>query len=202
MSAYPRVVAACRAAADSTTAAEQEDTTTSSNPTSTVQVPTVGRYRVDPLRSSVRYRGRHMFGFGGVEASLTLTAGTIVVADPTTESTVELTIDPASFTSDKARRDRHVKSQSLLHVEQYREIVFRSTQVRTGGDRWLVTGDVTAHGVTQPTVVTVDRAAVEGSQVTLHSVAQLDKYDFGVTKVKGIAGRQVTLDFNLVAVAE
>jgi polyisoprenoid-binding protein YceI len=175
---------------------------TSSNATTGVQLPAVGRYRVDPQRSSVRYRGRHMFGLGGVEAALTLAAGTIVVADPTTDSTVELTLDPASFTSDKARRDRHVKSQSLLHVEQYPEIVFRSTQVRAEGDRWLVTGDVTAHGVTHPTVVSVDQAAVAGPQVTLHAVAQLDRYDFGVTKVRGMAGRQVTLDFDLVAVAE
>ena len=60
-------------------------------------------------------------------------------------------------------------------------------------------GDVTAHGSTQSAEITVDRASTSGTDVTIHAVAQLDRYAFGVTGVKGMAGRQVTLEFDLIA---
>lgn len=166
-----------------------------------VQLPPPGTYRVDPTRSSVRYTGRHMFGLGGVQATFAVAAGAIEVGEPTSGSSVRLSVDPATFTSDKTRRDKHVKSKALLDVEQYPEISFRSTAVRADGDQWRVIGDVTAHGSTQPVEITVDRAAATGTDVTVHAIAHLDRYAFGVTGVKGMAGRHVTLEFDLIAAA-
>lgn len=166
-----------------------------------VQLPPPGTYRVDPIRSSVRYTGRHMFGLGAVQATFAVAAGAIEVAEPTSSSEVRLSVDPATFTSDKTRRDKHVKSKALLDIEQYPEISFRSTAVRADGDQWRVIGDVTAHGSTQPVEITVDRVTASGTHVTVHAVAQLDRYAFGVTGVKGMAGRHVTLEFDLSAVA-
>ncbi len=164
-----------------------------------VQLPRPGSYRVDPIRSSVRYSGRHMFGLGAVHATFGVVSGTIEVAEPISASQVRLSVDPATFTSDKTRRDEHVKSKALLDVGRYPEISFRSTAVRADGDQWRVIGDVTAHGSTQSAEITVDRASTSGTDVTIHAVAQLDRYAFGVTGVKGMAGRQVTLEFDLIA---
>lgn len=149
----------------------------------------------------VRYTGRHMFGLGAVQATFAVAAGAIEVVEPTSASEVRLSVDPPTCTSDKTRRDKHVKSKALLDVEQYPEISFRSTAVRADGDQWRVIGDVTAHGSTQPVEITVDRATASGTDVTVHAVAQLDRYVFGVTGVKGMAGRQVTLKFDLIAAA-
>lgn len=172
------------------------------SPSSAVAVPPPGRYRIDPQRSTVRYSGRHMFGLGGVQATFQLNDGTITVADPVTASSIELIVDPASFTSDKTRRDVHVRSRSLLDVEAHPEITFRSAEVRPDGEHWVVRGEVTAHGVSRPVEVRVDRAGIADDELTMHAVAQLDRYEFGVTKVKGMAGRRLTLDFDLVAVAD
>jgi polyisoprenoid-binding protein YceI len=166
-----------------------------------VQLPAPGTYRLDPARSTVRYTGRHMFGLGGVQATFAIADGAIEVADPATASSVRLEVDAASFTSDTPRRDRHVASKALLDVERHPRITFRSTAVRADGNRWQVSGEVTAHGTTQPVEVTVDRAAVAGDDVTVHATAHLDRYAFGVTGVRGMAGREVTLDFDLVATA-
>lgn len=155
-----------------------------------VQLPPPGTYRVDPSWSAVRYIGRHVFGLGAVQATFAVAAGAIEVAEPTSASEVRLSVDPATFTSDKTRRDKHVKSKVLLDVEQYPEISFRSTSVRADGDHWrVIGGDVTAHGSTQPVEITVDRATASGTDVTVHAVAQLDRYAFGVTGVKGMAAR-------------
>ncbi|MEO8095359.1 MAG: YceI family protein [Pseudolysinimonas sp.] len=160
-----------------------------------------GSYLVDPIRSSVRYAGRHMFGLGAVQATFDVVSGSIEVAESTSASVVRLSVDPATFTSDKPRRDEHVKSKALLDVEQYPEISFRSTAVRADGDQWRLMGDVTAHGSTQPVQITVDRATASGMDITIHAVAQLDRYAFGVTGVKGMAGRQVNLEFDLIVAA-
>ena len=142
-----------------------------------------------------------MFGLGGVQATFDVTAGAIEVAEPATESLAQLSVDPATFTSDKSRRDTHVKSKALLDVERYPEISFSSTAVRADGDQWRVAGDVTVHGSTRPVEITVDRTTASGTEVTVHAVAQLDRYAFGVTGVKGMAGRHVTLEFDLIAAA-
>jgi len=63
---------------------------------------------------------------GGVQAAFAVTAGTIEVVEPTSASSVGLSVDP-TFTSDKTRRNTHAKSKALLDVEQYPEISFRST---------------------------------------------------------------------------
>ncbi len=78
-------------------------------------------------------------------------------------------------------------------------ISFRSTAIQADGDQWRVIGAVTAHGSTQPVEITVDRATASGTDITIHAVAQIDRYAFGVTGVKGMAGRHVTIDFDLIA---
>lgn len=61
-------------------------------------------------------------------------------------------------------------------------------------------GDVTAHGSTQQVEIAVDRATASGTDdVTVHAVAQLDRYAVCVTGVNGMAGRHVTLEFDLIA---
>ncbi len=172
--------------------------TSSENPG---EFPAPGSYRVDPIRSTIRYTGRHLFGLGDVRATFAVTAGIIGVADPATASWAQLSVDPASFTSDKTRRDSHVKSKALLDVEHYPQISFRSMALRAEGNQWRVTGEVTAHGSTEPVEIIVDRATAAGPDIRIHATAHLDRYAFGVTGVKGMAGRQVTLEFDLRAVA-
>jgi polyisoprenoid-binding protein YceI len=66
-------------------------------------------------------------------------------------STVTLVIEAASVHTGNAQRDRHLRSNDFLDVEKYPRIVFVSRSVRAvGKDRWIVTGDLTLHGVTQP----------------------------------------------------
>jgi len=52
-----------------------------------------------------------------------------------------------------------------------------------------------------PVEVVIDRATNEGDGVRVHAyVEHLDRYAFGVTKVKGFAGRYLDLDLDVFAV--
>jgi len=76
----------------------------------------LGTYRLDPSKSRVRYSGKHMFGMGTVHATFTVEGGELRVCEPLATSSVIVTVDAASFSSNSARRDKDVRSASLLDV--------------------------------------------------------------------------------------
>jgi polyisoprenoid-binding protein YceI len=168
---------------------------------SPVQVPTAGAYRVDPGQSTARYRGRHLFGLGTVHATFAVPAGEVQVRVPVVDSTVVLEVDPASFSSGNAKRDRDVVAASLLDCATHPEIRFTSTGLRQqdAGD-WVLSGTVTAHGTTVPVDVVIDRLTPEEDGMRVHARAEhLDRYAFGVTGSKGMVGRHLDLDFDVLA---
>lgn len=166
-----------------------------------VQAPPLGSYRIDPQRSHVSYAGRHMFGLGVVHATFAIRSGELHVPDPPTGSSVVVTVDAGSFTSNNARRDKDVRSASLLDVAAHPDITFVSHAVRRGGDGWRVTGTVTAHGTAVPVEVVVDHVTPEPGGVRVHGRAHhLDRYAFGVTKSRGLVGRYLDLDLDVLAI--
>jgi polyisoprenoid-binding protein YceI len=166
-----------------------------------VQAPPVGDYRIDPQRSQVSYTGRHMFGLGVVHATFAISSGELQVADPFTASSVVVTVDAGSFRSNSARRDKDVRSASLLDVAAHPDIIFRSEALRRDGDSWRVPGIVTAHGEAVPVEVVIDHVTPETGGVRVHGRANhLDRYAFGVTNGKGMVGRYLDLVLDVFAV--
>ncbi len=165
------------------------------------ETPAAGTYAVDPQRSTIAYSGRHLFGLAAVHATFTISSGQVRITGPVTGSTVTATIDAASFHSTSAKRDSDVRSARFLDAEQYPDISFRSRGLTPDGDRWRLAGTVTAHGTEVPVDVVVDRVAHEGAGLRLHARAEhLDRYAFGITGGKGMAGRYLDLDLDVLAV--
>jgi polyisoprenoid-binding protein YceI len=165
-----------------------------------VQAPAFGTYRVDPRRSTVSYSGRHMFGLGTVHATFAVTTGEVQVLDPVADSTVLVTMDPASFSSGNAKRDRDVVSASLLDCATHPEISFTSRGLREDADHWVLSGTVTAHGTAVQVDVVIDRVTPEGEGMRVHARAHhLDRHAFGITGSRGMVGRYLDLDFDVLA---
>ena len=166
-----------------------------------MEAPSAGSYRIDPQRSQVSYAGRHMFGLGVVHATFAIRSGELRVADPLTASSVAVTVDAASFRSNSAKRDKDVRSATLLDVATHPDITFLSETLATDGDGWRLTGIITAHGTEVPVEVLVDQVTPETGGVRMHARAEhLDRYAFGVTKGKGMVGRYLDLDLDVFAV--
>jgi polyisoprenoid-binding protein YceI len=174
---------------------------TTTRPTATrVDVPALGRYRIDPERSTIAVRAKHLFGLGTVHAAFTLRSGAIVVTDPVTTSTAHAVLDAASFTSGNAARDKKVRSKALLHVDQHPDIRFSADSASLTSDgTWTVHGAVTARGGSAPVELTVTEATAHGETLTVVATATVDRYAHGITAVKGLAGRY--LEVNLTATA-
>jgi len=171
-------------------------------PTTTrFRLPAAGRYVLDPQRSTASYTGRHMFGMGRVRAQLTITSGELRVTTPVRDSQVTATVDAASFQSGNARRDRDVVSSRLLDVTQHPTITFSSTTVREEADSLVVEGLVTAHGTAVPTQVRVQALQVDEEGVHVHARAEhLDRFAFGITAARGLVGRYLDIELDVLAV--
>ncbi len=112
-------------------------------------------YQFDKSHTQIRITWNHL---GLSEQSLMFTEyeGNVTFdqAD-VTNSSVEVTIDPASVDSGVARFDDHLRSSDFFDVEAHREITFATTEVvQTGPNAGRMTGDLTIKGITKP--VTLD----------------------------------------------
>lgn len=165
----------------------------SRQPIDIAQVPPAGTYRLDPVRSSITFTTRHMFGLAGVTGRFKPLSGGVTISDPTTSSWGWAEIDAGSIASGNSRRDQDVRSARFLNVEKYPRISFHSAETTRCGTGWRVRGQVTAAGRSAPVELTVDRASTDGMGILLHATAHVDRYSHGMTAARGMAGRYLKL---------
>ncbi len=170
-----------------------------STETGTVTIPAAGEYRIDPDRTTVSFATRHLFGLAPVRGSFRLREGHITVADPAPGSAVRATIAAGSFHTGTAARDTHVRSARYLDTERHPDIVFASTGVERAGGEWVLHGSLTVCGRSRPLDVRVLAMRPSGPDLRLTAQARVDRYEFGVTAGRGVAGRRLTLTLEVVA---
>jgi polyisoprenoid-binding protein YceI len=113
--------------------------------------------------------------------------GTIHVAEKPEDSSVELSMDASTITTDNDTRDNHLRSGDFLDLENHPTITFKSTKVELlGGDRIRVTGDLTIRGVTREVVldaeyVGVGMDAYGRTRVAFSARTEIDRDDFDVS---------------------
>lgn len=119
--------------------------------TTTTALPTgltAGTWSIDASHSEAAFTVRHA-GIAKVRGTVAITEGAITVAEDLTVSSVTATLDPATIDTRDANRDGHLKSADFFEVDTYPTWTFTSTGVRAAGDGYVVTGDLTIHGVTK-----------------------------------------------------
>lgn len=165
----------------------------------TITVPDAGEYRVDPDASSVTFTTRHLFGLGGVRGGFQLHGGTIRVADPVTGSSASAVISTGSFATASRSRDSTVRSARFLDADRFPHITFDSTGLDHDADGWRLRGVLSAHGVGQPVDVTVSAVEPTGTGLRLRAEARIDRCAFGIRAMRGMAGRYLSLRFDITA---
>jgi polyisoprenoid-binding protein YceI len=168
--------------------------------TAKVTIPETGFYQVDPAATTVDFTTRHLLGLGPVKGRFTLRSGSIEVAEPLTDSRVSGSVEASSFLTGHPKRDPHVKSADFLDAENHPEIVFASTWLSETDEGWILRGEITARGVVAPVELRVLAVAVDGDAVLVQVTGTVDRYAHGMTKLKGMAGRYLTLNITARAV--
>jgi polyisoprenoid-binding protein YceI len=116
-----------------------------SSPTATRSV-----WKIDNSHSLVEFSVRHMM-VSTVKGRFSNIEGSIVdVADDPTQSSVEVTIDPASITTSDPQRDAHLRSADFFDADQFPTITFISKRIE-GNHRkeFKLIGDLTIRGQTR-----------------------------------------------------
>jgi polyisoprenoid-binding protein YceI len=161
-----------------------------------IEVPALGAYRIEPGESTLSFATRHIFGLAPVRGTFALREGVVHVAEPLDASTVRATVDAGSFDTGVAARDSTVCSAQYLDTDRYPDITFVATGVHDGR---VLRGTLTVRGRTEPLDVLVDEVRVLDDRLQLRASAEVDRYAWGVTAMRGMTGRRLRFTLALVA---
>ena len=118
-------------------------------------------WKIDLSHSQVTFSVRHMM-ISNAHGRFEKFDGEVNFneADPT-QSSVDITIDPASINTRDEKRDGHLRSPDFFDAEGYPEITFQSTSIRpVDEDTFEIEGDLTIRAITRPVTL---KAVLEGA---------------------------------------
>jgi polyisoprenoid-binding protein YceI len=143
-----------------------------------------GTWVIDPVHSEVGFSVRHLM-VSKVKGRFNTFEGTITIAENPLDSKVEAVIDATSVDTQDENRDNHLRSQDFFEVEKHPQIIFQSTSVRPQGSDYLVVGDLTIHGVTQPVDLALEFNGVSpdpwgGTRSGFSATTEISRGDFGI----------------------
>ena len=151
-----------------------------------VALPTAGTFAIDKSHTQVGFVARHLM-VSKVRGRFTDFEGTLVVADDLAQSSVDVTIQAASIDTSDENRDKHVRTNDFLAVDEFPTLTFHSTKVDLGrGSDWKVTGDLTVRGVTRSIVLDVEFEGViqdpwGNQRLGFTASGEIDRNEFGVS---------------------
>jgi polyisoprenoid-binding protein YceI len=158
--------------------------------------PRLGRYQIDPDGSRLTFRTRHLFGLAPVRGRFAVRGGTVDVSEPVTGSRVRAEIESGSFRTGNPVRDAQVRSARFLATDAHPVLAFSSE----GLDGQVLTGTLTVREVTRPVRVLTEVTGVSPGSFTARATVRIDRYDFGVTASRGLAGRYLDMTVEVRAV--
>jgi polyisoprenoid-binding protein YceI len=138
------------------------------------------------MHTQVEFSAKH-FGMMTVRGHFqeVATSGHI---DPSTPeaSSIEVTINVASLTTNNPQRDNDLRSSYFLELDKHPIITFRSTRIEPAGQaQYTLSGDLTIKGITKPVTLNVQRYGeindpMMGHRVSFGGEGQINRKDFGM----------------------
>lgn len=144
-------------------------------------------WQLDQVHTHIGFSVKHMM-VSTVRGQFKQYRGTVNI-DPAdfTRSTFEGEIDVTSIDTGNSQRDDHLRTSDFFDAPNHPKITFKSTGVEAKGDNeYVVKGDITIRGVTQPIALDVEFHGTaknpRGKTVSgLSAKATINRKDFGVS---------------------
>ena len=161
-------------------------------------------FLISPKTSSIGFVGAKTTG--SHEGKFGAFSGSIEVPDLSAleKSSVSVEITMSEFETDQAKLTQHLKTPDFFDVERYPLATFRSTQVAVSPEApstYLITGDLSFHGVTKSITFPAEISVSEGA-IVASSEFSLNRRDFGVLytgKANDLIKDEVALKLSLRA---
>jgi polyisoprenoid-binding protein YceI len=163
-----------------------------------VQAP-AAEWTIDSAHSRAQFAVRHLM-VSTVRGLLGKVTGTIRFDGSDVKTlAVDVTIDVTGIDTAEPARDKHLRSADFFDTEKYPTLTFRSKRAEAAGaGRFRLVGDLTMHGVTKETTLSVEGPSPElkqggTSRVGAMAMVRLSRKDFGLTWNRAIEAGGVTV---------
>jgi polyisoprenoid-binding protein YceI len=151
-----------------------------------LELPAPGVFTLDKAHTQIGFIARHLM-VTKVRGRFADFEGTITFADDLAASTVDVTVQMASISTNDEGRDTHLRSSDFFEIDTYPTMHFVSTALReTGRGKWTLVGDLTIKGVTRPIELDVTYEGVTtdpwgGERVGFTAQGEVNREDWGLT---------------------
>ncbi|WP_028281157.1 YceI family protein [Arthrobacter sp. H5] len=146
-----------------------------------------GTWNLDLSHTEIGFTVRHA-GISKVRGQFTDADAdaTLIIGDALGTSSVNATVNTASFDSNDDNRDAHVKSPDFFDVEQFPRMVFRSSGTQGSAEQFKLAGDLTIKDTTLPVEFDVEfgGAAVDpfgATRAGFSATTVISRKQFGIT---------------------
>ena len=146
------------------------------------------QWMIDSSHTNVNFSIKHMM-IAKVQGGFEKVSGTLELDEAApARSTIDVSIETASISTREPKRDEHLKSADFFNAEKYPRITFKSKKIEAqGSDHYIVNGELSIHGVSQPVALSVE---VAGSAIKdpfgnirmgASATTKIKRKDFGLT---------------------
>jgi len=159
-------------------------------------------YEIDPAHSFIQFRISHL-GFSTMFGRFNDFEGEFAMDPERPEAAwIRVEIDTASVDTNHAERDKHIRSEDFLNVDEYREAIFESTRYTGTVEGGTLEGNLTLHGVTKPIAIEVRHIGEGpdpwgGYRIGYLGKTTLRRADFGMTYDLGPAAETMELELGI-----
>lgn len=146
---------------------------------------TTGTWQIDPTHTTIGFSVRHAM-IAKVRGRFTDFAGSFTLdGDNPANSSAQLTVLLTSVDTQNDDRDNHLRSAEFFDVESFPEMTFISTGVEAKGSDFVVTGELSVHGVTKSVPVKFELVGISqdpwgNTRIGFEGEAEINRRDFGL----------------------
>jgi polyisoprenoid-binding protein YceI len=145
------------------------------------------KWILDPKHSELGFKIKHLMitNVSGVFKNFTVSAE--APGDDFSKSTIRLTADMTSISTNNEQRDAHLRNSDFFETDKFPDLVFQSTSIEQDGDDGLhVFGDLTMKGITKQVKLDVEYNVVTndpwgGERAGFVVTGKIKRSDWGVT---------------------
>lgn len=160
------------------------------------------KYVFDAAHTYIGFSVRHL-GISNVRGRFKDFSGTFLIDEKNMSKCVaDVAIQVSSIDTNNEKRDAHLKSGDFFDAEKYPTMMFKSKKLKKAKNGYVVTGDLTIHGVTKEVKIpfTVEKVTVMGkTHIGVEGGLTINRLDYGVkwNKILDKGGLMVGNDVNI-----
>lgn len=177
----------------------------------TIDLPgyVTGTWDIDEAHSEVGFVVRHLV-VTKVRGRFAKFSGSIVTAENPLDSSVDISVDLDSITTNNDQRDGHLRSADFFEAEKYPQLTYKATGARQDGENFVLDGELSLKDVTKVVPLTFELNGFSadpwgGTRAGFSATAQINRKDFnvnfeGVQNGLAVVGDKIEIHIEIEAV--